>query len=266
MSAAPARVVRSRDNAAYRELRRLLASARERRSAGRLVLEGEKLVRACLDAGGAVERLVLAESAQAGPAARALGSRLPAAAVLQLADRLFDTLSGLEAPDGVLALARRPSQPLPSGCDSMMLLEDLQDPGNVGSIIRSCAAAGIAAVQLSPGCTDPWSPKALRAAMGGHFATVVVERADLVAAARAFGGQVVAAVPDAPASLFDLDLTGPTAFVIGAEGRGVSPALQAAVGHRARLPMPGGAESLNAAAAAAVCVFERVRQQAARRR
>jgi TrmH family RNA methyltransferase len=102
--------------------------------------------------------------------------------------------------------------------------------------------------------------------MGGHFATVVVERADVAAAARAFAGQVVATVPDAPASLFDLDLTGPTAFVIGAEGAGISPRLQAIASHRAHLPMAGAVESVNAAAAAAVCVFERVRQRAARRR
>lgn len=266
MSGAAPRVVRSRDNPAYRELRRLLASARERREAGRLVLEGEKLVRACLDARGALDRLVLAESAQEAPAARALRSRVAPATVLLLADRLLDTLSGLEAPDGVLAVARRPVMEAPGACDAMVLLEDLQDPGNVGSIIRSCAAAGVDAVQLSPGCADPWSPKALRAAMGGHFATVVVERADVAAAARAFAGQVVATVPDAPASLFDLDLTGPTAFVIGAEGAGISPRLQAIASHRVHLPMASAVESLNAAAAAAVCVFERVRQRAARRR
>jgi TrmH family RNA methyltransferase len=183
-----------------------------------------------------------------------------------VADRLLESASALEAPDGVLALAIRPTPGLPAPCESMVLLENLQDPGNVGSIIRTCAAGGVQAVQLSAACADPWSPKALRAGMGGQFATVVCERVDLPAAAAAFGGQVVAAAPEAPTSLFDLDLTRPTAFIIGSEGSGISPDLQALASERVRLPMPGAVDSLNAAAAAAVCVFERVRQLGERAR
>lgn len=260
MSGSSLKVVRSRENPAYRALLRLIASARERRNAGQMVLEGERLVRAYLDTLGGLQRLVLGESAAETAPAQALMRRVPSAAILVLADRLLNAASGLEAPDGVLALAPRPALAVPGTCDSMMLLEDLQDPGNVGSIIRTCAAGAIQTVQLSAQCADPWSPKALRAGMGGHFATVVRERVDLVAAAREFHGQVVAAVPDAPTSLFTVDLTGPVAFVIGNEGAGISPPLQAAATRRVRLPMPGAVDSLNAAAAAAVCVFERVRQ------
>lgn len=263
MSGADQRVVRSRGNPAYRRLARLTASARERRSAGLMVLEGERLVRACLDTAGGVEQLLLAESAAARPAARALMTRVPSRAILVLADSLLAGVSGLETPDGVLALAARPRPSPPAACRCAVLLEDLQDPGNVGTIIRTAAAAGVERVLLSPACADPWSPKALRAGMGGQFATVVQEQSDLAAAAGAFPGQVVAMMPAAEQSLFALDLTGPTAFVIGNEGSGVSPRLLALASRRVRLPMAGPVESINAAAAAAVCVFERLRQRLA---
>ncbi len=261
MTSARQRIVRSRDNTAYRRLARLVASARERRDAALMVLEGERLVRACLDTLGGVEQLVLAESAAERPAARALMARVPTVAALRVADRLLESISGLDAPDGVLALAARPAAVPPSACDFALLLEDLQDPGNVGTIIRTAAAAGVQLVQLSRGCADPWSPKALRAGMGGQFATVVQERADLEAAAAAFGGQVIATLPQARETLYDVDLRGPIAFIVGNEGSGVSPRLLAHATRRVRLPMAGAVESVNAAAAAAVCVFEALRQR-----
>jgi TrmH family RNA methyltransferase len=142
-----------------------------------------------------------------------------------------------------------------------VLLEDIQDPGNVGTILRSAAAAGAAAVWLSRGCADPWSPKVLRAAMGAHFRLAVHPGADLVAVAGAFRGRVVAAQPQAGRSLYDCPLTGPLALVVGNEGAGVSAELLAQADEAVSIPMAPGAESLNAAVAAAVCLFEAVRQR-----
>jgi TrmH family RNA methyltransferase len=143
-----------------------------------------------------------------------------------------------------------------------LLLEDIQDPGNLGSMLRTAAAAGADTVYLSKGCTDAWSPKALRGGMGAQFQLALHEHADLITAARDFPGKVIATSLAAGDSLYALDLRGPSAFVFGNEGAGLSAELLAAASHRIRIPMPGQMESLNAAAAAAICLFERVRQLA----
>jgi TrmH family RNA methyltransferase len=140
------------------------------------------------------------------------------------------------------------------------MLEDLQDPGNLGSILRSCAAAGIRHVLLSKGSVHAWSPRVLRAGMGAHFALSIHERADLVAAARKFPGRLIATRAGAPQAVFDADLRGSVGLMFGNEGAGLSAELLATAHAVVSIPMPGTAESLNVAAAAAVCLFERVRQ------
>ena len=141
-----------------------------------------------------------------------------------------------------------------------MLLENIQDPGNLGSMLRSAAAAGCDAVYLSIGCADAWSPKVLRAAMGGHFVLNIYENADLLQVAELFDGTIFAAALDAKTSLYDNQLQGNIAFAIGNEGAGLSAELLCKAKPVA-IPMPGKVESLNAAAAAAICLFEAVRQR-----
>ncbi len=135
----------------------------------------------------------------------------------------------------------------------------MQDPGNVGSILRTAAAAGVAQVFLSPRCAFAWSPKVLRAGQGGHFHLEIFEDVDLLAWMKNFHGTSVATVPSGGDSLFAADLRGPIAIVVGNEGAGLSTALCAAATRRVTIPMPGKFESLNASAAAAVCLFECVR-------
>jgi TrmH family RNA methyltransferase len=257
----PSRVIRSRDNPAFKRLVKLIDSGRHRRETGRIVLEGVRLLRALLARGGLPDLVAVAESGAQAPELAACLQAVPADRILLLSDALCARLSDLATPPGVLAVAAPPRPRLrrtPPGF--LLLLEDLQDPGNVGSILRTAAAAGVDLVLLSPGCADPWSPKVLRSAMGAHFLLPLRERADLLEAARDFTGQVIATSAHACVCLFDLDLTGPTAFILGNEGVGVTQRLQEAAHAVARLPMPGGMESLNAAAAAAVCLYERVRQ------
>ncbi|MET0441218.1 MAG: RNA methyltransferase, partial [Casimicrobiaceae bacterium] len=144
-----------------------------------------------------------------------------------------------------------------------LLLEDLQDPGNVGTVLRTSAAAGVDQVLLSKHCAFAWSPKVLRAAQGAHFLTTVAEDTDLTAWAtqfRAAGGRVVALEPHGGEPLFDAPLGMPLALAVGNEGAGLSEALLAVADARVTIPMPGGMESLNAAAAAAVALFECLRR------
>ena len=130
----------------------------------------------------------------------------------------------------------------------------------MGSILRSAAAAGCDLAYLSADCVDAWSPKVLRAGMGAHFSLALREEPELAKAARLFPGQVLATSLQAQKSLYGCDLTGATAFIVGNEGAGVSPELLDAAGETVFIPMPGGVESLNVGAAAAICLFERVRQ------
>lgn len=254
--------IASRDNALYKTLARLAGSSRARREHRAAVLDGPHLIAAFRASGGTAETLVASESGYARGELRALFDETPARARVLLADRLFDSLAQVATPTGILAVVGTPDPAaLPAVLETCVLLEGIQDPGNLGSILRTAVAAGIRQVFLATGCVFAWSPKVLRAGQGAHFGLSIHEGAPLAALADRFPGRVIATDPHAAESLFDVDLAGPIAWVLGSEGGGVSPELAARATVRARIPMPGTAESLNVAAAAAVCLFEQVRQR-----
>jgi TrmH family RNA methyltransferase len=255
--------IASRDNALFKQLKKLSSSARERRKSQQTLLDGAHLVAACVEQGTIPEWLVVAASARHEPEIQALAGSVPERRVAILEDALFCELSTVESPTGIAALITIPAPPVAPEARFCVLLESVQDPGNLGSILRSAAAAGCDSAWLSPGCADAWSPKVLRSGMGAHFLLNILERQDLEALAENFSGKVLATTLQAETSLFQCDLSGMLALVIGNEGTGISPELRAHANLTARIPMPGGAESLNAAAAAAICLFERVRQTGA---
>lgn len=254
--------ISSRDNHFFKSLHKLSSSSRERREAGQTLLDGTHLLRAFLDAGGKPVHLLINESAVQNPEIKELLSECDALPRTQLDDALFAQLSELKTPNGLLTLVDVPEPSVPPAHSQfILLLEDIQDPGNLGSILRSAAAAGCDAVFLSAGCADAWSPKVLRAAMGGHFALNIHERCDLIAVTREFGGKILAASLQAERSLYASNLRGKLGFAIGNEGAGLSNELQNVVQERFIIPMSGKVESLNAAAATAVCLFEAMRQR-----
>lgn len=254
--------ISSRDNPFFKSLLKLASSSRERSEAGQTLLDGTHLLRALLDAGGKPSHLLINESAVQNSEIKDLLSACDGLPRTQLDDALFSQLSELKTPNGLLTLfdVSEPSVSL-AHSQFILLLEDIQDPGNLGSILRSAAAAGCDAVFLSAGCADAWSPKVLRAAMGGHFALSIHENSDLLAVTREFGGKILAASLQTERSLYDCNLRGKLGFAIGNEGAGLSKELQDAVQERFIIPMPGRVESLNAAAATAVCLFEAARQR-----
>lgn len=252
----------SRDNPTYKQLKKLAESAKERRKAGRTLLDGVHLVEAYLAAGGTPELLVASESGVAHAECARLLKNSSAHQMVVLADPLFAEISPVETPVGILAMVAMPHPRLPENPQFCVLLEDIQDPGNMGSILRSAAAAGAELACLSPGCVDAWSPKVLRAGMGAHFAMVIEEHANLIEKLASFCGMSIATSLGTDKTLYHLDLSGAVMFLIGNEGAGLSPELQQAATERVIIPMPGSVESLNAAAASAICFFERVRQLA----
>ncbi|OFZ67979.1 MAG: rRNA methyltransferase [Betaproteobacteria bacterium RBG_16_56_24] len=259
------KLIRSSDNPFFKELVKLAGSARQRGKEKLTLLDGAHLLAAYLDAGMLPQHILLNESASRDDEITALLKRANDVPVTQLDDKLFAELSELKTPAGILALIEiaQPAVPVVAACFAL-LLEGIQDPGNLGSMLRSAAAAGCDAVFLSQGCADAWSPKVLRAAMGGHFALNIHEQQDLPSVVRAFAGMLLATSLRATHSLYDCDLRGKVAFLIGNEGAGLSPGLLKLATQQITIPMPGKAESLNAAAAAAICLFEAVRQRLGR--
>jgi len=256
------KLIRSRDNPQVKALMKLAGSSRERRRTGTTIIEGDHLVLAYGQTGQTAETIFVSESAYARPEVRTLVETTPAHVRLLLADSLVGQISQLVSAAGVGAVVRTPRPaPLPREAATCLLLENIQDPGNLGSILRSAAAAGVPNVLLSRGSVFAWSPKVVRAGMGAHFALSISEEAELGAFAGTFAGRVVAMEPRADRSLYDLDLSGPIAWLFGNEGGGITDELRRAATDSACIPMPGPAESLNVAAAAAICLFEQVRQQ-----
>lgn len=261
------RHIASRDNPHFKALRKLCLSGRERRRTAQVLLDGMHLIEAWEARFGAPAEIVISErGATRAEIAAYLAARarrpLPDGRDTLLADALFDELAVVDTPSGIMAVV---AQPAPAGVPDRdadaVLLDGVQDPGNVGSILRSAAAAGFRQVLLSADCAQAWSPRTLRAAMGAHFLLDIHEGADLGGFLATYRGQGAVTALDATVSLYDARLRGPTAWVFGSEGQGVRPALAEAASLRLRIPMPGATESLNVAAAAAVCLFETVRQR-----
>jgi TrmH family RNA methyltransferase len=256
------RLIQSRDNPFFKELVKLASSARQRNKARQALLDGAHLLAAYLDSGQLPQHILLTAAALRDAEITALIERAGDVPVTQLDDKLFAELSELKTPTGIIALIALPhSDSAVAQSRFALLLEDIQDPGNLGSMLRSAAAAGCDAVFLSSGCADAWSPKVLRAAMGGHFVLQVHERQDLPEVAQAFSGALLAASLQATHSLYGCDLRGNVAFLIGNEGAGLSDDLLSLATYKITIPMPGKMESLNAAAATAICLFEAVRQR-----
>ena len=251
--------ITSRDNPLFKSIVRLGRSSRARREEGRIVLDGVHLVQSYLEQFGAqgVE-LVIKHSAAAHPEIAAMHTE---ASVVTFSDALFDQAAPVKSPVGVLARAPIPHvTSRPRGQGFQVLLDGVQDPGNLGAILRSAAAAGGTLAHLSGTCADAWSPKALRGGMGAQFVLEIREHQDLPVMAETLGVPLAVCAPGAGLSVFDSDLRGSIAFAIGGEGRGISPELAARTDRKVRIPMQPGIESLNAGAAAAICFFEWARQ------
>ena len=252
--------ITSRDNPIVRRLKKLAESARARREAHITLLDGEHLLTAYLEAGGQPHTLVRAASFDAERFAR-LAARCPAVKRIVLPDALFAELAPVATPTGLLAEAAWLAPPASGATPLVIVLEDIQDPGNLGAMLRTGAAAGATLAVLSKGCHDPWSPKALRGGQGAQFVLPMQQGADLVTWLHGFAGRSVALALAEDSDFYALDLGGPLALIAGNEGAGLSEAVCEAATRCAHIPMAGRIESLNASAALAVAVFEAVRQR-----
>ena len=280
--------ITSRDNPLLRRLRHLLSNPTGYRRAGEICIEGEHLCSAYLARGHRPGLAVFSESAWQQLPLRELAAG--AVEVQLVADRLLAQISTLPSPSGVVFVAAVPVNATPDPFASAVLLDRVQDPGNVGSILRSASALGVRQLWTTPGTAALWSPKVLRAGMGAHFGLALCEGVDAAALMAGphwadAGGSVsggpwaagasgslppsseqapwVATSPHASAVLGQVDLPAPCVWVLGHEGQGVAPAIMQRCQLTVRIPQPGGEESLNVAAAAAICLYESARQRGA---
>lgn len=255
------RRIASKDNALLREVAHLADSARERRKRGESFVEGAHLCAAYLDRFGEPRVALAAASALVDPEIAAIAARCGGRLAV-VEDALYRGLSQLAGGAGIAFVVPTPAGLLPDRIDTdCVFLDRLQDPGNVGSILRSAAAAGVRLVVTAPQTAFAWSPKVLRAGMGAHFALTLcegVEWATLSARlrCRALGTRLRDAQP-----LHRTDLRPPACWIFGNEGEGVT--LDDTAIDWVYIPQADAVESLNVAAAAAVCLFEQRRQREA---
>ena len=244
--------ITSRDNPLLVRLRKLAQDGSGYRRAGQVWIEGDHLCAALRTRGRAAVQAVLTDEAWAQQPLRELAGWADRVAVVPVA--LFKGLSALESPAGIGFVIDLPDRNAIDAHAASVVLDRVQDAGNVGSILRSAAAFGVAQVLALKGTAALWSPKVLRAGMGAHFALSLVEGLDEAELA-ALQVPLLATSSHGGALLPQAALPSPCAWVLGHEGQGVSAALLARCALQVRIPQPGGEESLNVAAAAAVCLY-----------
>lgn len=253
-------VIRSRSNPLLVQLRQLNQDPAAYRKVGALWLEGDHLCRAALARGLVPQQVIFDERALGEPALQVLAHA--AARVVVLPSALFASVSTLDSPAGVGWVVDLPAPAEIDPLASTLVLDRIQDAGNVGSMLRSAAAFGVHQVLALKGTASLWSPKVLRAGMGAHFGLALREGLE-VDVLRALRVPLVATGSHASIALADARLPEPCAWVLGHEGQGVSAELLALSALEVRIPQPGGEESLNVAAAAAVCLYESMRRRGA---
>lgn len=250
MASASVTSIQSRDNAFVKDLRRLAQDTTAYRKQGRVWLEGDHLCRAALERGQRPAIAVFSESfwplAQADWAQAAMKN-------IVLADAQFADVSALESPARMGFILDLPAPAALRAYAATVVLDRVQDAGNVGSILRSASAFGFRQVAAIKGSAALWSPKVLRAGMGAHFGLELIEGLEVQDLDALHVPLLVTHVHEGD-WLHRAALPWPCAWVLGHEGQGVSPALEARAALRIRIAQPGGEESLNVAAAAAICL------------
>jgi len=281
--------VTSRQNAVVKRFRELARASRAAAPIGRaevhgtgghageILLDGEHLVQEALACDVPVELAAFLER-QVGNVLSPLGRlakdvRKRGGKAILVSDDVLAAISPVQHPSGVVAIARARATDVrvvfAAACDKgphlplVVVLAGLQDPGNVGAIVRAAAAFGAAGIVAIEGTANPFSWKALRGAMGGTFRLPIAARGtvpDVIAAAHDHDVRIVAAVPRSGTPLPKMDFRQPIAIVIGGEGAGVSTAIMAAADASLTIPMRAPVESLNVAVAAALVLYEAARQ------
>lgn len=254
-------MITSSSNPRLKWVRQLLESSKERRQSQAFVVEGVRLAEEALEAGWQAHWVLyhpdISERGQV------VVQRFSAAGaqVESIAPGLLRSVGETETPQGILVVLALQEIPLPPQPNLLFIPDQISDPGNLGTLLRTCAAAGVQGVLVPPGTSDPWAPKVVRAGMGAHFRLPLIH-ADWPAIAIQVNGMAVYLATVQQGMIYtQVDFRQRLALVVGSEAHGPGPEAQHLAHHRVYIPMPGGSESLNAAIAAGILLFEIVRQR-----
>jgi TrmH family RNA methyltransferase len=254
-------LISSSSNPKIKLVRALQARRAERQAEQAFVIEGLRLAEEAIRA-GAVARLVLHTDHLDGRGRAAVNQLARLGAVVEVVTpEVMAAASDTQTPPGLLAVLGLPAAAVPRPLSFALVLDRLADPGNLGTILRTASAAGVEAVFLAPGTVDAYNPKVVRAATGAHFHLPIIDAGWGEIASAAARLKLWRAEAHSGTAYTEIDWRPPTGLIIGAEAAGPGDAAQRLAPDAVHIPMPGKAESLNAAVAAAVLLFEVVRQR-----
>ena len=260
-------MITSARNPKIKFIRDLLAHSKTRRELKAFVVEGVRLVEEALQSGWEAQLVLHTDDLPLRGQAVVRGFTERGAVSEVISPQALKAVSDTEAPQGILAVLSMRSLPMPTTPDYILILDGLRDPGNMGTILRTAAAAGVQAVVLPPGATDPFAPKVVRSAMGAHFRLPIqiVSWPEIRAYVKPSGEGIplVIYLADSTGGVAytQADFRSPLALIVGGEAEGAGVEAQLLADARVHISMPGEAESLNAAVAAAILMFEVVHQR-----
>ena len=255
-------MITSNQNSKIKLVRALLGRAKERREAGMFVVEGVRLSEEA-ETGDWRFQFVLYDDSL-NDRGKTLLKRLESRGIEmeKISPNLMNSLSDTESPQGILSVLQFSSLPISSLLNFILIPDQIRDPGNLGTLLRSAAATGVQAVLLPPETTDAFAPKVVRAGMGAHFRLPIREMGweEISEVGKLAGLQVFIADMDGK-SCWEIDLRQPLALIIGGEAEGASEEARKLATQKISIPMVGNVESLNAGVAGSVLMFEVVRQR-----
>lgn len=255
-------MITSSRNPKLKLVRALLGRSKERREAGAFVAEGVRLLEEAVNAGWPVRYVLHDQSLN--ERGRALVERLTSSGVETdaIPTSLMESLSETETPQGILGVVNHSLVSIPHSLHFILILDQIRDPGNLGTLLRTADAAGVQAVLLPPETTDAFAPKVVRAGMGAHFRLPIhsLTWEEIEQVSKSANLQVFLADMDGR-SCWEADLRGPLALIVGGEAEGASERARILANEQISIPMPGGAESLNAAVAGSILIIEVMRQR-----
>lgn len=260
-------VIQSSQNSTIKEIKGLHLK-KNRDASGHYFVEGIRFVNDAIDNNQTIVKVVVSDKLESLNSGSELIEKVKAACTecCLVPEKLFNEISDTQTPQGVLAVLKKREFVLDEIIEqgsSLVLLDNLQDPGNVGTIVRTADAAGVSAVLMSKGCVDLYSPKVLRSTMGSVFHMPIFEGLsinEIIKMLKQFGYKVIASHLAGRNNYYDEDLTGKSAIIVGNEANGISEETAALADRLVKIPMPGKAESLNASVAASIMIYEIVRQ------
>lgn len=253
-------MITSNQNSKIKLVRALLGRAKERREAGAFVVEGVRLVEEAVISNWGFQFALYSDSLNERGINLVKTLQDKKVEVEKVESGLLQSLSETETPQGILAVIFLIDLPIPTSPNFIMIADQIRDPGNLGTLLRSAAAAGVQAVIIPPETTDPFSPKVVRAGMGAHFRLATHSTTWNNIRAYTQGLEVFLADMEGK-SCWETDLRRPLALIIGGESEGASDEAREVATQKISIPMSGNIESLNAGVAGSVLMFEVVRQR-----